>query len=93
MQIHVKNLNGEDYTLDGIKGTTTVSEVKQKLAKKVEVYASDISLIFSGKPLEDKYTLNDYNLTKESAVHMVIEEPTEEQIVQRENEICKQFSM
>ncbi|KAB0349270.1 hypothetical protein FD754_014127 [Muntiacus muntjak] len=58
MQILVKTLTGKTITLE-VEPSDAVESAKQRL-------------IFAGKQLEDGHTLSDYNIQKESTLHLLL---------------------
>lgn len=70
-QIQVKTLTGNTLMLN-VRPTDTILSIKQQIMQQQAIPVDQQRLICSGKQLEDNLKVEDYNITQDSVLHLVL---------------------
>ena len=71
MQIFIKGIDGKTSCLD-VEPSDSVVNLKSAIQNKTGVSAYEQRLICGGKQLSDNFTLENYKITKESTIHILL---------------------
>ncbi len=71
MPIYVKTLSGDTYTLE-VEPNDSINSVKDQVEEQTGVMSEKQNLIYAGKQLENGKTLSDYNIQRESTLHLTL---------------------
>ena len=71
VQIFVRGLEGKTITLD-VELNDNVLGIKEKIEAKIKVPLGFQRLVYEGKQLSDDKTLLEYNITKDSTLHLLL---------------------
>jgi ubiquitin-large subunit ribosomal protein L40e len=71
MALYIKTLTGRTLTVRA-EPTTTIKELKYRIERLGEIPFDQQRLVYAGKQLEDDRTLDDFNIQKDSTLHLIL---------------------
>jgi len=75
-QLHIKTFSSKTVSINGVKPTDFVRDLKEKIRQQESVSNSiDFKIALSGKELDPDKTLNEQNVTPESCLYVIMRQP------------------
>lgn len=74
LTLHIQTLTGVTFVIEGLSVTDKIETVKQRIAAKSEIAPESQRLIYGGKLLEDRRTLEECGIPDQAVLHLVIKQ-------------------
>ena len=71
MQLFINTVIGKTIIID-VEPSDSIQIIKIKIQEKEGIRFTHQRLIFAGRQLEDEKTVQDYNIQKDSTIHLVL---------------------
>ncbi|KFH03438.1 ubiquitin family protein [Toxoplasma gondii VAND] len=70
--LQVKTMSGKTVVLDNVQGSDSILDIKRRVEQREGIPVDQQRLVFNGKQLENGKTVQDYNLSENSVLHLVL---------------------
>ncbi|KEP63307.1 UNVERIFIED_CONTAM: ubiquitin family protein [Hammondia hammondi] len=70
--LQVKTMSGKTVVLDNVQGSDSILEIKRRVEQREGIPVDQQRLVFNGKQLENGKTVQDYDLSENSVLHLVL---------------------
>nr|CEL64732.1 TPA: Ubiquitin, related [Neospora caninum Liverpool] len=70
--LQVKTMSGKTVVLDNVQASDSILDIKRRVEQREGIPVDQQRLVFNGKQLENGKTVQDYNLSENSVLHLVL---------------------